>query len=92
MTKSELIKAIHKENNFNYVEIESIINQTFDFIIEALKEENKVVISGFGTFEKYYQEGYNGINPATGDKIYVDGNYKIRFNASKRLKSQLKIK
>lgn len=90
MTKSELIKAIHKENNFNYVDVESIINQTFNCIIEALKEEDKVVISGFGTFEKYYQEGYTGVNPATGDKIYVEGNYKIRFNASKRLKTQLK--
>ncbi len=92
MTKSELIKAIHKANDFNYVDIESIINQTFDYIIEALAEEDKVVISGFGTFEKYYQDGYNGINPATGDKIYVEGNYKIRFNASKRLKAKLKIK
>lgn len=90
MTKSELIKAIHKDNDYNYVDVEYIVNQMFEYIIDALAKEDKVVISGFGTFEKYYQDGYNGINPATGDKIFVEGNYKIRFNASKRLKSKLK--
>ena len=54
MTKSELIKEIHKNNDYNYVEIESLINQTFETIMNALAKEDKVVISGFGTFEKYY--------------------------------------
>ncbi len=90
MTKSELIKEVHRQNDYNYVEIETIINQTFETIMKALSTEDKVVISGFGTFEKYYQEGYNGINPATGSKLFVEGNYKIRFNASKKLKSMMK--
>lgn len=90
MTKSELIKEIHRNNDYNYVEIESLVNQTFDVIMNALAKEDKVVISGFGTFEKYYQDGYNGINPATGSKIFVEGNYKVRFNASKKLKSMMK--
>lgn len=90
MTKSDIIKNIHRDNNLNYADVESIVNQTFEQIAEAIISEDKVVISGFGTFEKYYQEGYNGVNPATGDKIYIDGNYKIRFNTSKKLKSRLK--
>ena len=48
--------------------------------------EDKVVISGFGTFEKYYQEGYYGLNPSTGEKLFVEGNYKIRFSSSRKLK------
>ena len=47
------------------------------------------MLSGFGTFEKYFQEGYYGVNPATGAKIYVEGINKIRFNASKKLKDTL---
>lgn len=89
MTKSELIKLLHAQNDFNYTEIETIVNQTFDAIIDALEKEDKVVISGFGTFEKYYQEGYNGINPSTGGKIFVEGNYKLRFNASKKIKTRI---
>lgn len=90
MTKSELIKIIHHKNNFNYVDIEAIINQMFEEISSAITNEDKVVISGFGTFEKYFQQGYYGVNPSTGDKIFIDGNYKIRFNASKKLKANLK--
>ena len=90
MTKSEIIKKIHSENDLNYVDVAKIVNQTFDEIAKCLMTEDKVVISGFGTFEKYYQEGYNGVNPSTGDKIFVEGGYKLRFNASKKLKSLMK--
>lgn len=89
MTKSELIKKIHSENNYNYQEIQDIVTQTLDAIAAGLAEDGKVVLSGFGTFEKYYQEGYYGVNPATGAKIYVEGVNKIRFNASKKLKDSI---
>lgn len=89
MTKSELIKKIHENNNYNYQEIQDIVTQTLDTIVEGLASDGKVVLSGFGTFEKYYQEGYYGVNPATGAKIYVEGINKIRFNASKKIKETI---
>lgn len=90
MTKSELIKNIHKNSDYNYPEIEELVDLVFKIIADGLRNEDKVVISGFGTFEKYYQDGYRGVNPATGEPIQVLGNYKIRFNASKKLKDNLK--
>ena len=73
MTKSEIIKKIHSENDLNYVDVAKIVNQTFEEIAKCLVTEDKVVISGFGTFEKYYQEGYYGLNPSTGEKLFVEG-------------------
>ena len=92
MTKSEIIKKIHSENNLNYVDVAKIVNQTFEEISKSLAKEDKVVISGFGTFEKYYQEGYYGLNPSTGEKLFVEGNYKIRFSSSKKLKDVINVK
>ena len=86
MTKSELIKKIHRENNLNYVEIEKIVNDVLLEITNGIVDDGKVVLTGFGTFEKYYQEGYDGINPSTGEKLTVSGSYKIRFSSSKKLK------
>lgn len=86
MTKSELIKNIHRNNELNYVDIEKIVNDVLTEIATGLQEDGKVVLTGFGTFEKYYQEGYNGINPSTGEKLSVNGSYKIRFSSSKKLK------
>jgi len=80
MTKSELIKNIHRKNNFKYVDIENIVNDVLSEITEGLEKDGKVVLTGFGTFEKYYQEGYNGINPSTGAKLSINGSYKIRFS------------
>ncbi|MBS5852724.1 MAG: HU family DNA-binding protein [Bacilli bacterium] len=86
MTKSELIKKIHHNNELNFVEVEKIVNEVLMEITNGLLEDGKVVLTGFGTFEKYYQEGYDGINPSTGEKLVVDGSYKIRFSSSKKLK------
>jgi nucleoid DNA-binding protein len=90
MTKSELTKKIHQNNDLNYVQIDDIVTQVFNEIAMALQSEDKVVISGFGTFEKYFQESYEGVNPATGEPLQIEGNYKIRFSASKKLKDSLK--
>lgn len=89
MTKSELIKNIHRNNELNYVDIEKIVNDVLTEIATGLQEDGKVVLTGFGTFEKYYQEGYNGINPSTGEKLSVSGSYKIRFSSSKKLKDTM---
>lgn len=86
MTKSELIKKIHHDNDLNYVEIEKIVNAVLNEISTGLIEDGKVVLTGFGTFEKYYQEGYSGVNPSTGQRLEVPGSYKIRFSTSKKLK------
>ena len=82
---------IHQSNDLNYVQIDTLVTQVFSEIAIALQNEDKVVISGFGTFEKYYQESYNGVNPSTGEPLKIEGNYKIRFSASKKLKDMLKI-
>lgn len=86
MTKSELIKKIHQNNDLNYVDVEKIVNDTLEQIVIGLTEDDKVVLTGFGTFERYFQAGYEGINPATGEKLTVSGGYKIRFSASKKVK------
>ena len=70
----------------SYREVEKIVNEVLIEITKGLLEDGKVVLTGFGTFEKYYQEGYDGINPSTGEKLLVDGSYKIRFSSSKKLK------
>ena len=77
---------IHHNNELNFVEVEKIVNEVLMEITNGLLEDGKVVLTGFGTFEKYYQEGYDGINPSTGEKLVVDGSYKIRFSSSKKLK------
>lgn len=86
MTKSQLIKTIHQNSEYRYVDVENIVNQVFDVITNALLEDDKVVVSNFGTFEKYHQASYVGVNPSTGERITIEGTNKVRFIASRKVK------
>ena len=45
MTKSELIKKIHSNTDFNYAEIEQITDCVFELISQGLIEDDKILIS-----------------------------------------------
>ena len=47
MTKSELIKKIHHNNELNFVEVEKIVNEVLMEITNGLLEDGKVVLTGF---------------------------------------------
>lgn len=86
MTKKELIKSIHKNSEYRFVDVEKIVNLVFDEIVKGLCDDGKVTISNFGTFTKNIQSAYTGINANTGEKIIVEEAYRIRFTSSSNLK------
>lgn len=90
MNKIDLIRKIYEENNYTYQQIESIVNQVFDELGNAILENEKVMIYGFGTFERHLQKGYMGLNPSTGEKIFINDKYKIRFSISKNINKKKK--
>lgn len=92
MTKSELIKSIHKNTEYRFVDVEKIVNLVFEEIIQGLCESDKVQISNFGTFTKTIQPAYTGINANTGEKLVIDEAYRIRFTSSPNLKLQINKK
>ena len=50
MTKAELIEGLANKLNLNKAEAEKAVNILLDDIIAALKQGDRVNISGFGTF------------------------------------------
>ena len=44
MTKSELIKKIHHNNELNFVEVEKIVNEVLIEITKGLLEDGKVMM------------------------------------------------
>lgn len=89
MTKSELIKKIHRNTEYRYTDVEKIVNLVFDEIINELCEGEKVQISNFGSFTKSIQPAYIGVNANTGEKIRIDESYRIRFVSSANLKIKI---
>ena len=66
MNKAQLINAVAAKSNLPKKDIDTIINATFDSIIESLKEGEKVQIVGFGRFEVRERPARPGRNPMTG--------------------------
>ena len=91
MSKAKLIQQFKKTNpTLNLKEIDKIIEVFGDSIKNALKNDRKVEIRGFGTFFiKEINEKFSARNPKTGEIIYVQKKNKIRFKASKNLKKNI---
>ncbi len=69
---------------------ERAVNTVFEEVTEALKQGDKVNISGFGTFSVSERKARTGRNPKTGETIQIAASRAAKFKAGKTLKDSLK--
>lgn len=86
MNKSELIKALSDKTGMAVEEAHIIVNIFFTSMKDALLDNNRVEIRGFGSFKIKEYEGYSGRNPKTGQKVNVVPKKLPFFRAGKELK------
>ena len=64
-------------------EADAAVDKVFKEMSKALKNGEKVVITGFGSFNMFITQTKNGYNPKTGEKLMIPPMKKIRFKQSK---------
>jgi nucleoid DNA-binding protein len=64
-------------------EADVVVNKIFEEMANAIKNGEKVVITGFGSFNMFETKTKNGRNPKTGQKLLIAPMKKIRFKSSK---------
>lgn len=89
MTKSELIDSAASKSGQPRQNVEEIVNEVFNGIVAALKNGDKINISGFGTFSISYRKARTGRNPKTGEAIQIAASRAAKFKAGKGLKESL---
>ena len=89
MTKADLIDSLATRTELSRQKAEEIVNGLFDDIVSALKNGDKVNISGFGTFSVSNRKGRTGRNPKTGESIEIAPSRAAKFKAGKTLKDSL---
>jgi nucleoid DNA-binding protein len=82
MTKNDIACSLSKFLS-SKKEADIIVNKVFKEIITAIKNGEKVVITGFGSFNMFETRIKNGRNPKTGQKLLIAPMKKIRFKQSK---------
>jgi len=86
MNKTELIAAVAEKTGMSKKDTEIVIAATLNTITEALAEEEKVQLVGFGSFEVKKRAARTGLNPKTKESIAIPASKAPVFKAGKALK------
>jgi integration host factor subunit beta len=89
MNKSQLIEALAKAENITLKKAEMVVNALFENMSEALVQQERIEIRGFGSFKVKEYSGYKGRNPKTGELIKVDGKRLPFFKVGKEMRDRV---
>lgn len=90
MNKSQLIEMIANKANLSKKSASNVIDLFIESVKKNLVENNKVTITGFGTFSVSKRAARNGVNPQTGEPIIIPATKVPRFKAGKELRALIK--
>ena len=89
MNKSELVKAVAEKGGLSMKAAKEVVNAFFDAFIEAMLDDERIEIRGFGSFVNKSYDSYVGRNPKTGEKIKVPEKRLPFFKVGKELKQRV---
>jgi nucleoid DNA-binding protein len=89
MNKSELIQAVASELKGSKTDAQKIVDTVLDCIKTGLKSDEKVNISGFGTFVKRTRGPRKGVSPVTKQPIDIPPTTSCGFKPSQQLREQI---
>jgi nucleoid DNA-binding protein len=83
MTKNDIAKALSGILG-SKKEAETAVNKVFEEMSNSLRNGDKVIITGFGSFNMFETKTKLGRNPRTCEKLFIAPMKKIRFKQSKK--------
>ena len=89
MNKTELVESIAQKTGLSKKDSESALNAFLDTVKETLKNDDKIQLVGFGSFEVRKRAARKGINPQTKEEIKIPASKAPVFKAGKALKNEV---
>lgn len=86
MKKKDLVESIAKQCDISKTTASDAIDIIFQSISDAINNDEKVDIKGFGSFNISDRKARKGRNPHTGEEIEIKASRVPTFKASKSLK------
>jgi DNA-binding protein HU-beta len=90
MTKADLISSVAADAGIKKSIAEKVLNSFMDSIGKALKEGDKITLTGFGTFQCTARAARVGRNPRTGKEIAIPSSKVPKFKPGNKLKEEVK--
>lgn len=91
MNKSDLISAVSLKTSITKKETEAVVTAFLETIVQAVSEGERVTLVGFGSFEARERKAREGINPKTGEKLYIPCARVPTFSVGKFFKNKVNI-
>ncbi len=89
MNKTELVDAVAVSADLSRASAARAVDAVTDAIVAALKKNEVVTLSGFGTFTVRERAARIGRNPRTGNAINIEASKSLGFKPGKALKDAL---
>lgn len=89
MTKADIIESLYEKLGLSRMECAEVVERFFEIIKESLIRNEKVMISGFGSFIPKEKKARIGRNPKTGEAITISPRKVLVFKVSQTLKKRL---
>ena len=89
MNKAELIATMAETSGVSKKDTEQVLNAFIATVQRTLKQDGKVQIPGFGSFEVRERAARSGRNPLTGEAIEIAAAKVPAFKAGKGLKDAI---
>lgn len=91
MNKTELITAIAEKSELSKKDADKALAAFIDTVTDELKNNGKVQLVGFGTFEVTERAARKGRNPQTSEEILIPASKSPKFKAGKALKDAVNV-
>ncbi len=90
MQKTDFIARVAERTGTSRKLARQVVEAATEIIAEALEQDQKVVLTGFGTFELRGRQARRGVNPQTGEEMTIPAARLPGFSASNRLRERVR--
>ena len=86
MTKQDIVDTVAEATGLTKVETEAVMNGVMATIIDSLGRNERVELTGFGTFGVKHRMPKKARNPGTGEAIYLPERHVPTFKPAKHMR------
>ncbi|MGB3694522.1 MAG: HU family DNA-binding protein [Spirulinaceae cyanobacterium] len=89
MNKGDLVDKVAQKASVTKKQADAVLTAALETIMEAVSNDDKVTLVGFGSFEPRDRKAREGRNPKTGDKMEIPATTVPAFSAGKLFKEKV---
>jgi DNA-binding protein HU-beta len=90
LTKQEFIQRVAQKSGLTSRDAAKAVDAFMETVTETLKARDSINFTGFGKFSAADRAARQGVNPRTGERVYIAATTVPKFSAGSQLKAALK--